>query len=768
MPEEWNMKKAAGVCILLVAITACTTKRDYLEKGNVLFEHGKYEDAEINYKNAIQKDPNYGDAYYRLGLAAIKLDKTSDAYNALFRASQLLPNNIEVREKFAGICLEYYVRNPTRPQRLYHQIQQTAAGLLAQNPNSFDGLRIMGSLAHEDRKPQDAISYFRKALQTRPWNAQVTSALVQTLFEDGQYPEGEKTARELVSREKTYGPVYDVLYTFYLNADRVSDAENILKLKVANNPKRAGYLLQLAAHYARVQNPAGVRDTLQKLLDDPQDFPDAQLRVGDFYMAQKDYPQAIQYYQEAERINPKGTAGLQKRALAAMLAGLQYDNARRLVDQILKENPSDEVALRMRADLLINTRKPANGAAAVQILQGLLNSHPNEPDPPLRLNLGRAYLLKGDLAGARAEFEEAIRERKDFAEAQYELGKLYLRRQQPGDALQAANAAVALRPTDRRGRLLQAWSLQSTGDLVKARNILEQLIKESPKDANARLQLGLLSLSQGNYREAVDRLEELREDGDPNPSIVTNLASAYVHLKQFSKAQQILSDELKKLPRSEALREDLAETSALTGDYNLAIVQFQKLIDQDPKSARLRFRVGEVYQAKGDQKTALTFFQQAHQLSPEEATPALIFADALNDAGRPDEAKSLYLEIVRSHPDNAPALNNAAYFLSDHGDLDQAEKLAEKALDKAPGQPGFSDTLGYVYLKKGQRDTAIRMFSDLVRRYPTFSVFHYHLGLALYQKGDQMAAKKELQKALATHPGMTLEPSIKQLLGRIS
>ncbi len=690
-----------------------------------------------------------------------------DAYNALFRASQLLPNDIEVQEKFAGICLEYYTRDPSRPQRLYRQIQQSGADLLARNPNSFEGLRIMGSLAHADRRPQDAISYFRKALQTRPWNAQVTSALIETLFEDGQYPEGEKTALELVSREKTYGPIYDVLYAFYFNANRVSDAENILKLKVANNPKRAGYILQLAGHYARVQNAPGVRDTLQKLLDDPQEFPDAQLRVGDFYMSQKDYPQAIRYYQAAEQINPKGTVGLQKRALAAMLAGAQYESAQRVVDQILKEDPKDEVALRMRADLLINTRKAANGAAAVQILQGLLASHSNGPDAPLHLNLGRAYLLKGDLAGARAEFEEAIRERKDFAEAQYELGKLYLRQQKPGDALQAANAAVALRPTDHRALLLQAWSLQSTGDMAKARKILEQLIKESPKDANARLQLGLLSLSQGNYREAIDKLEGLREDGDSNPSVITNLASAYVHLKQFAKAQQILSDELKKLPRSEALREDLAETSALTGDYNLAIEQFQQLIDQDPKSARLRFRMGEVYQAKGDQKTALTFFQQAHQLAPEEATPALIFADALNDAGRPDEAKSLYLEIVRSHPDNAPALNNAAYFLSDHGDLDQAEKLAEKALDKAPGQPGFSDTLGYVYLKKGQRDTAIRMFSDLVRRYPTFSVFHYHLALALYQKGDQMAAKKELQKALATHPGMTLEPSIKRLLGSI-
>ena len=85
------MKKAAVVCIVMLAITACTTKRGYVEKGNSLFDHGKYEDASINYRNAIQKDPNYGEAYYRLGLAAIKLDKPLDAYNALFRASQLLP-----------------------------------------------------------------------------------------------------------------------------------------------------------------------------------------------------------------------------------------------------------------------------------------------------------------------------------------------------------------------------------------------------------------------------------------------------------------------------------------------------------------------------------------------------------------------------------------------------------------------------------------------------------------------------------------------------
>jgi tetratricopeptide (TPR) repeat protein len=766
MPEERYMKKAAAVCAVFLAITACTTKRGYVEKGNILFDQGKYEDAVINYRKAIQKDPNYGEAYYHLGLAAIQQNRPSEAYNALFRASQLLPSNIEVKEKFAAFCFDYYLRDPRRPQKLYQEIQQAASELLAQDPNSFEGLRLMGSLAHEDRKPQDAIAYFRKALAVRPWNAQVTTLLVETLLEDGRFPEAEKTALELVSREKTYGPIYDVLYNFYFNGNRVTEAENILKLKVANNPKRANYIVQLAGHYTHLQKPVQASEALQKLLDHPTDFPDAQLRIGDFYLAEKDYPQAIRYYQAAQQNNPKDKVGLEKRALVALLAGSKYDDASRLVDQILKANPKDEIALRLRADLLINTRNPENAAAAVQILQALQNSHPNEPDPALRLNLGRAYQLKGDLAAARAEFEEALRERKDFAAAQYELSRIYLAQRKPADALQAANAAVALSPTDRRARLLQAWSMASTGDPNRARTILLQLLKESPKDNQARLQLGVLTLKQGNYREAIDILEELRGDGDP--TVVSSLAAAYVSLRQFDKAQEILSDGLKQSPGSTAIREELAETTALGGNYALAAGQFQKLIVQDPKSAQLRMRLGEVYQAQGDTKNAFQYFQQAHELAPDDATTALIFADALVQASRLDEARTLYLQIVKAHPDNLPALNNAAYFLCEHGNLDEAQKLAERALEKAPGQPGFSDTLGYIYLKKGEGDSAIRMFSDLVRRYPAFSIFHYHLGLALYQKGDHVGAKKELQRALASHPGSNLEPSIKQLLGKIS
>ena len=239
------MRKAVGTCMVLLAMTACSTKRGYVVKGNVLFQQGKYEAAAINYRKAIQKDPNYGEAFYRLGLNEAEQGNAGDAYNALFRANQLLSTTTEVKEKFASFCLEYYLKDPTRPAKLYQQLQQTSEELLAHNPNSFEGLRVKGYLAYADRKPQDAIGYFRKALQIDPSSAPVTTALVQTLTDSGQAQEGEKLAVALLARRKDYGPIYDALYRVYSNLNRPADAEKVLETRVANNPKNAEYITQL-------------------------------------------------------------------------------------------------------------------------------------------------------------------------------------------------------------------------------------------------------------------------------------------------------------------------------------------------------------------------------------------------------------------------------------------------------------------------------------------------------------------------------------------
>ncbi len=142
--------------------------------------------------------------------------------------------------------------------------------------------------------------------------------------------------------------------------------------------------------------------------------------------------------------------------MAAFLSDMKYEDAGRLVQQILKEDPKDEVALRVHADLLIIAGGPENATTALALLQDQANKNPKDMNPSLRFQMGRAYRLKGDLDAARAQFSEALRMNHTYTQAQYELAEIGLAQHRPQEALSQANAILATNPRDRRARLLRA------------------------------------------------------------------------------------------------------------------------------------------------------------------------------------------------------------------------------------------------------------------------------------------------------------------------
>jgi tetratricopeptide (TPR) repeat protein len=751
----------------MIAMSGCSaTKEVYLAKGNQSFTAGKYEEASLNYRKAIQKDPNFGEAYYRLGLTAIKLNQGPLALEALFQAVQLQPGNVDAKEQFGDVCLSFYLADASHPQALYTQITKISDELLSKNGNSYAGLMLKGYIASTDRKLPQAIEFFQKALRVNPSNPGVVTELVHVLIQNGQIKEGQELAMDLIARQTTYGPIYDLLYGFYQTANRASDAENILKMKVNNNPKEADYILQLARHYGHLQKKTEVQAALGRLLDDPANFPLARLQVGDFYLKLRDYAEAIRHYQEGLNSNPaaKMKAVYDKRTVVALLGQRKMDEAGRLAEQLVKENPNDNEALHLHAGILLDSGKRENADVAVRELRTLSAQNPN--DASLLLQLGQAYRLKGDLNAARGQFVESIKKQKDLIGARYELAEVSLMTERPADAVQQANKILELRPNDRRARLLRTGGLIATGDAAEARGELAQLIKQFPSDTEPRLQLGLLAIAEKKYSDAIEVLSKHRASGDSR--VNTGLAVAYLHQKQYDKAREALNEGLKNEPASPMLLERLADTEALTGHYDLAIDHLQKLLSSDPKPVNVLRRMGEVYELNGDRGNEIASYRQACELAPNDLTAGLSLADALARAGRTNEARAEFQRVVKAHPENAPALNNAAFFLADSGgDLDEALRLAQHALEKSPGQPGFSDTVGYIYLKKGLNDSAVQTFSNLARKYP-YAIFRYHLGLALYVKGDKAAARKELQAALAGHPSPGDEARIRELLQKMS
>ena len=747
----------------LLTVSACGhTKQGYVAKGNDLFQAGKYADANLNYRKAIQKDPQFGEAYYRLGLTALKQNDPSQAYAALSRAVALLPENIDVKERFADLCVAVYLADTRRPQNLYTEVTRLSDDLLARNANSFQGLRLKGYLAITDRKVEEAIVFFRRALQVKPMEPVLTTELVQALFQAGQSQEAEKLAADLIAQKPT-GPIYDVMYSRYYNSNRIPAAENVLKANVDNNPRQAEAALQLARHYARVQKPEQMRIVLQRLLDDPTSFPHARLLVGDYYFAIRDYPEAIRYYEEGSRTDSKDKIVHQKRIVNALIIEGKKDEASTIVEQILKEQPKDEEALRVRATLWLDGGKPENVEAAAREFQGLLRAHAD--DPTLWYKAGLTNRLRGDAAAARLQFLEAIKRRPDFVPPRYELAEISLAQQKPSETVHFAAEILSFQPNDPRGRVLHATGLMETGNLGLARAELTKLIKESPKYTDAQVQLGLIALREKRYQEASDIFGKLRSGEDARGAV--GLAATYSSEKDLNKALQVLSDTLKKTPDSSLVHGQLANIAAVNGQYDLAVAEFKKVLSYDPKSVQQRLRLGEVYELKGDYKSAIATYREAKELSPKDPVSALSLAAALAKAGRVAEARAQYQDVLSSHPDNPTALNNLAYLLSETGgDLDDALRLARRAIDTTPGQPGFIDTIGCIYLKKGMRDSAIQTFGNLVRKYPKYATFRYHLAMALLENGDKARARKELETALSNHPSREVEAKIKELVSK--
>src|ERR1700676_3769632 len=206
---------------LLFLLAACNTdpkvaSKKYVDNGNKYFNRGKYKEASIMYRRALNKDARYGEAWYRLGLTNMQLGIPLEAVRAFSRARELDPANTDATVKLADLELLYFLANPQNSRPLLAELKEMDQQLLKKDPKSYDGLRIAGYLALVQKDMKGAIQKFEEANQVKADQPELLLSLVQTLFADQQNDAAEKYAKHLIDKQKTYGPMYDTLYYYYV------------------------------------------------------------------------------------------------------------------------------------------------------------------------------------------------------------------------------------------------------------------------------------------------------------------------------------------------------------------------------------------------------------------------------------------------------------------------------------------------------------------------------------------------------------------------
>lgn len=740
----------------------------YTQQGNKFFDLGKYKEASIMYRRALQKDRLYADAYYRLGLTAIELGALGEAVDNLRRAIDQDPDNADAMVKISDIYILALAREGSVPEteEVRNDVRSYGEKLSAMDGYAYDGHRLLGQLALIEGEPEVAIQQLEAAERAKPDQPGLGIAYFQALTRAERFEDAEAVAHRIIESNPEYAAAYDLLYALYMQQNRPEDAAALLRSKVENNPQNGDYLLQLAGHYYATENTAAMDDAIQELAESGR-YINGHLLAGDFFMARlRDFDRGEQEYEAGIAASPDDKALYQKRLVELYASTNRNAEANRTLNQVLEDHPDDADAQAMHAALRLTTGDEEEVKLAVNELQALVAS--DQENHVMQFNLGRALLAQGDLTQATLTLEKAVSLRPDFVQARILLARLYLVQSDFTKALQMSEEAIARDPNNVSAHLSRSTALLNLGERERAREELNFIISKFPQNPDARYQIGLLAFQEKDYDQASKVFRELHEETPAEFRDLVGVVETMAARGHMDEAIQEMQDALKANPDRRDIREGLANLLVRTEQYDKAITLYREVLDRDPNAAGVLFRLAETYRRKGDLNSAEEYFQRAAEAAPNNPTPLLQLGLLLDSTGRGPQAEPIYEQVLRIDPDDPVALNNLAFIKAQNGnDLDRALSMAQRATQAAPNSLEIKDTLGWIFIKKSLTEDAVRIFSELVKKDPQNAMYRYHYGMALDQKGDKPGARRELEAALRYQPSKDDETAIRTLLGSL-
>ncbi len=151
------------------------------------------------------------------------------------------------------------------------------------------------------------------------------------------------------------------------------------------------------------------------------------------------------------------------------------------------------------------------------------------------------------------------------AAAHHEQAVRSLRQGELSSALEAMENAVALSPRDAGYRLLLAEIYMKSGRFDAARSTFADVIEIDPSNVRAGLSLALMQVALGRPQAAVAQLDSLAGRAAP-----ADVGLAYALAGHPDRAIEILEPEARGLRSSPRLRQNLALSYAIAGDWQRA------------------------------------------------------------------------------------------------------------------------------------------------------------------------------------------------------
>ena len=768
------LKYAALLSLLLTGVlllSGCTNpekaKVDHVNKGETYLKESRFQEASIEFRNAVQIDDNYAAAHWGLARAYEGLQRGQEAFDELRKTVQLDANNLEARVKLGTL---YVALSKNKPD-IIAQAEKLANEVLQKDPNHIEGHILMGTIYFARNEREKGLAELNRAVELDPKRVESYLSLARFYTVTQDLAKAEETFRRALSINYNSGLAHTEFGKYLAQANRLAEAQAEFEKAVEVEPSDRNSRFVLASFYLVNKQLDKAEVAYKALAELDKGRPESQAVLGDFYASVNRLDDAVRIYQDILTKSPDYTAGRYRLGEIMLVKG-DTAGANAQIAEVLKKDGTDRQALLLRGRVGLQSGEANATKAAIEDLKEVLRQEPNS-------KLGLYFMAQANFSlgltdQARSFAADLERNYSDFLPAKLMQTQLSLATGDPKGAASSATELIArlgktgpdrdtspqlLSELLNKAYIARGSAQAQMKNLTAARQDFNAAREVAPNNSDAFVNLAAVAAAENKADEAIGYYEQALAVSPADTGALNGLITIYGRQKELGKAHSRIDQVLSSYPNNATLHFLKATIYASEGNAQNAENELRKTIELDSNYLPAYSALGALFINTQQQDRAIAEYSKIIQLQPENPTAYILVGMIYDSRKQYDLSVDHYRKALEKDPNAVIAANNLAwlYAVEGKGNLDEAVRLAQGAVQKNPTVAGFTDTLGWIYYKKGLNAVAVEHLQKAVALDEAAAkstngnpspVYRYHLGMALKAKGDKDGARRELGMAL--------------------